>query len=175
MITNTGGPPLVDFEHASDANWDDAYQSILVSCVQLIKAALPHLRQSDAASILTITSVAAKQPMSGFLLSNVVRPAILGLTKSLSQELGPDNIRVNSILPGYTMTERLKQALRYHAAQNNTSFEEEVKKITDHLPLRRMADPKEFARAASFLVSPAASYVTGTMLQVDGGFCAGLF
>jgi 3-oxoacyl-[acyl-carrier protein] reductase len=145
-----------------------------MSAVRLIRTALPHLRESDAPSILTITSVSVKQPLPGLLLSNVLRPGVVGLTKTLSQELAGAGIRVNSILPGWTRTERVDELLNYRAEANDSSVEEELAKITAGIPLGRIARPEEFGKVAAFLVSPAASYVTGAMLQVDGGSYAGL-
>ncbi|RMG92544.1 MAG: SDR family oxidoreductase [Chloroflexi bacterium] len=174
VITNAGGPPSGTFDSTDIESWQQAFHLTLMSVVHLVRAALPHLRQSDAASVLTITSISAKQPIQGLLLSNVMRPAVIGLTKTLSQELAGDNIRVNSILPGWTRTERVTELLTYRAQQNNTSLEEEMAKITAGIPLKRMAEPEEFGRVAAFLVSPAASFITGTMLQVDGGSYAGL-
>jgi 3-oxoacyl-[acyl-carrier protein] reductase len=135
---------------------------------------LPHLRNSDAASILTVTSVSVKEPITGLLLSNVMRPGVVGMTKTLSQELGPENIRVNSILPGWTATDRVNELMDYRARTNDTTPEEEKGKITGGIPLGRMAQPEEFGNVAAFLVSPAASFVTGAMLQVDGGSYSGL-
>jgi 3-oxoacyl-[acyl-carrier protein] reductase len=107
-------------------------------------------------------------------MSNVLRPAVIGLTKTLSQELGPENIRVNSILPGWTATERVDHIFDYRAEQNDTDRERERNKIASTVPLGRLAEPSEFAKVATFLVSPAASYVTGMMMQVDGGSYPGL-
>ncbi len=174
LITNAGGPPAGTFDSSSVDNWDTAYQLTLMSVVRLVKAALPHLRQSDAASVLTITSISTKQPIPGLLLSNVMRPAVAGLTKTLSQELGAENIRVNSILPGWTATERVDHIFEYRAEQNGTDREVEKAKVTGSIPLKRMARPDEFGRVAAFLASPAASYITGAMIPVDGGSYAGL-
>lgn len=174
LITNAGGPPAGNFDGLDEAIWEKAVQLTLLSAVNLIRAALPHLRQSEAASILTITSVSAKQPLSNLLLSNVLRPAVVGLTKTLSQELGPAGIRVNSILPGWTATERVTELLTYRASQNNTTLEIEAANVTRDIPLGRMGRPEEFGRVVAFLVSPAASYVNGVMLQVDGGRVGGL-
>jgi len=165
LITNNGGPPHVEFETATDEQWDAANQGIVKSAVDLINASLPYLKKSNATSILTITSVSVKQPLPGLLLSNVYRPAVIGLTKTLAKELGEYQIRVNSILPGYTLTKRLESVLPNDAAREQ---------ITQKIPLGRMGEPEEFARTAVFLVSPAASYITGVMLPVDGGFCEGL-
>ena len=168
LVTNAGGPPAGTFESLDLDAWDKAVQLTLLSNVRLIKAALPYLKQSAAASILTITSVSAKQPMSGLLLSNVLRPAVLGLTKTLSQELAP-GIRVNSILPGWTETERVISLLTYRSEQNQTTVEQERAARAQNIPLGRIAQPEEFGKVAAFMVSAAASYLNGVMLQVDGG------
>jgi len=174
LITNAGGPPAGTFDSTTLTDWNTAYQLTLMSVVQLAKAALPYLRQSKAASVLTITSISTKQPIAGLLLSNVMRPAVAGVTKTLSQELGAENIRVNSILPGWTATERVDHIFEYRAEQNNSDMATEKAKVTGGIPLGRMADPAEFGRVAAFLVSPAASYITGAMIPVDGGSYAGL-
>lgn len=174
LITNAGGPPKGTFENTDLAAWQSGVALTLMSAVHLVKAALPHLRQSDAASILTITSISVKQPINNLLLSNVIRPAVVGLTKALAQEYGPAGIRANSILPGWTKTERVDYLLDGLAKAKGTSPAQEAEKITAATPLGRMADPQEFGKVAAFLVSPAASYVTGVMMQVDGGAYAGL-
>jgi 3-oxoacyl-[acyl-carrier protein] reductase len=174
LITNAGGPPSGAFDATPLESWERAFELTLMSAVRLIREALPYLRQSDAASILTITSISVKEPLPGLLLSNAIRPAVAGLTKTLSQELGGDGIRANSILPGWTRTERVDEIMAYRAQTNNSSVEAEIEKTIARNPLRRMGEPAEFGRVAAFLVSPAASYVNGVMLQVDGGSYAGL-
>ncbi|MCB8969140.1 MAG: SDR family oxidoreductase [Ardenticatenaceae bacterium] len=174
LITNAGGPPGGTFESTDITAWEKAFNLTLMSVTHLIKAALPYLRQSDAASILTVTSISVKQPIGGLLLSNVLRPGVVGLTKVLSQELGPENIRVNSILPGWTATERVGEILDYRANVNESSAAAEEAKITRTIPMGRMGQPEEFGNVAAFLVSPAASYINGVMLHVDGGSYAGL-
>lgn len=174
VITNAGGPPTGSFESTDVATFEQAMHLTLLSAVRVIKAALPHLRHSPSASILTITSISLKQPLAGLLMSNVFRPAVAGLTKTLSQELGPEGIRVNSILPGWTATDRVVEIFEFRADQNATSVEAERGKVTANIPLGRMAQPEEFGRVAAFLVSPAASYMTGAMIPVDGGSYSGL-
>jgi 3-oxoacyl-[acyl-carrier protein] reductase len=174
LITNAGGPPSGTFDQLTLDQYEEAMNLTLMSAIRLIHHALPHLRQSDAASILTITSTTVKQPMPALMLSNVFRPAVAGLTKTLSQELGPENIRVNSILPGTTTTDRIQQILAYRSEQNGTTVEEEAQKMTTRTPLGRLGQPEEFGRVAAFLVSPAASFVNGAMIPVDGGSTAGL-
>ena len=169
LITNTGGPPAGSFEVFDDAAWHKAVELSFMSHIRLIRASLPHLRKSASASVLTVTSYVVKQPMNNLVLSNSIRVATIGLTKSLALELGMENIRFNSILPGWTETERVRDLMTFRAKNNNTSPEEERAKQTLAIPLGRMAKPEEFANAAVFLVSPAASYITGVMLNVDGG------
>ena len=169
LITNAGGPPSGSFETFDDAAWGQAVDSSFMSHVRLIRAALPHLRQSSAPSVLTITSYVVRQPLPNLVLSNSIRLATIGLTKSLALELGKENIRFNSILPGWTVTERVQQLMEFRAKNNGTTVEEEFTKQTAEIPLGRMGIPQEFANAAVFLVSPAASFIHGTMLAVDGG------
>lgn len=175
LITNAGGPPAGSFEIFDEAAWQSAVNLSFMSHVRLIRAALPHLRQSDSPSVLTVTSFTVKQPLQNLVLSNSVRVATIGLTKSLAMELGNTKIRFNSILPGWTLTERLRSLMESRAQNNNTTVEEELFKINAEIPLGRMGQPEEFANVAVFLVSPAASYVNGVMLNVDGGLVKGLF
>jgi len=175
LVTNTGGPPPGRFEDFDDNAWQQAIDLCFMSHVRLIRAALPYLKKSDAASVLTITSITVKQPILNLILSNTVRAATVALTKSLALEYGSDGIRFNSILPAWTKTERVMELLAYRAKQHGTSVEEEMAKQAAVSPFGRMADPEEFARAAVFLLSPAASYVTGVMLTVDGGMYKALF
>ncbi len=173
LVTNAGGPPAGAFESFDEVTWKKAIELSFMSHVRLIRAALPHLRKSDAASVLTITSITVKQPIPNLILSNSVRAATVGLTKTLALELGKDGIRFNSILPSWTRTERVIELMEFRAKQNGTTVEEEIAKQSAASPLGRMGEPEEFARAAVFLVSPAASYLTGVMLNVDGGMYKG--
>ncbi len=169
LITNAGGPPAGSFELFDEATWQKAVDLSFMSHVRLIRAALPHLRTSESASVLTITSYTVKQPLPNLVLSNSIRAATVGLTKSLALELGKENIRFNSIMPGWTQTERVQELMAIRAKNNNTTVEEEASKQTAEIPLGRMGQPQEFANAAAFLVSPAASFIHGVMLAVDGG------
>ena len=169
LITNAGGPPSGSFEIFDDATWQKAVDTSFLSHVRLIRAALPHLRKSSSPSVLTMTSYTVKQPIPNLVLSNSIRAATVGLTKSLAMELGKENIRFNSIMPGWTQTERVIELMEFRAKTNNTTVEEETAKQTAEIPLSRMGQPQEFANAAVFLVSPAASFIHGVMLAVDGG------
>jgi 3-oxoacyl-[acyl-carrier protein] reductase len=173
LVTNAGGPPAGRFESIEDAGWVKAIDLSLMSHVRLIRAALPYLRRSTAASVLTVTSYSVRQPIPNLVLSNSVRAATVGLTKSLALELGGEGMRFNSILPAWTETERVVELMTARATANGTSMEEEIRKQSQESVFGRMSSPEEFANAAVFLLSPAASYITGVMLTVDGGMYKG--
>lgn len=169
LITNCGGPPPGGFEDLKEADWQTAFESTFLSHLRLIQAALPYLKKSKTPSVLTITSYSVKQPIPNLILSNTIRAATAALSKSLSVELGKYGIRFNSILPGWTDTERVHDLLEARAIKYGTSIEDEIAKQTAENPLGRLGKPSEFANAAVFLVSPAASFINGVLLNVDGG------
>ncbi len=173
LVTNAGGPPSGKFEAFDDAAWQQAIELSLMCHVRLIRASLPYLRQSSAASVLTITSYSVKQPIPNLVLSNSVRAATVGLTKTLALELGNEGIRFNSILPAWTETERVYDLMGFRAKSNGTTVEEEIRIQSKDSVFGRMGTPEEFANAAVFLSSPAAAYITGIMLSVDGGMYKG--
>ncbi len=169
LVTNAGGPPTGKFEDFDNASWQNAVELSFLSHVRLIREALPYLRKSNWASVLSITSISVKQPMEGLILSNSIRLATIGLVKSLALELGKDGIRFNSILPSSTDTERIKELTLNRAKTNLSSIEEEYQKLARSSVFGRIARSEEFANVAVFLVSPAASFLTGVMMPVDGG------
>jgi len=175
LIANAGGPPAGSFASLDDDAWYRAIELSLMSQVRLIRAALPHLQKSKTASVLTITSLSVKQPIQNLILSNSIRAATVGLTKSLALELGGHGVRFNSILPGWTETERVQELLSHRARPNKTTLEEEYQKQAAESPLGRLARPEEFAAVAVFLASPVASYLTGAVIPVDGGVYKGIF
>jgi 3-oxoacyl-[acyl-carrier protein] reductase len=174
LVTNAGGPPAGTFESFDEVTWQKALDLSFMSHVRLIRAALPHLRESDAASVLTMTSYSVKQPLSNLVLSNSIRLATIGLTKSLALELGGVGVRFNSILPATIDTDRVRELAAFRAKQNGTTVEEEAARDAQKSVLGRIGRPEEFATAAVFLLSPAASYITGMMLVVDGGQYKGM-
>lgn len=175
LITNSGGPPPGSIESLNDEQWQFSVELSFLSHMRLIRNCLPLLRKSQNPSILTVTSSSVKQPIANLILSNSIRAATVGLTKSLALELGSENIRVNSILPGSTNTERLSSLFENRALTNNTTVAEEQEKTEREIALHRLASPEEFARVAVFIASPAASYLTGLMVSVDGGAVKGVY
>jgi 3-oxoacyl-[acyl-carrier protein] reductase len=170
LVTNAGGPPAGTFLDFNPDVWQQAVNLNLMSAVRLCYAVVPVMRQQGGGRIVTITSVSVKQPLGNLILSNSVRMAVIGLTKSLSNELAQDNILVNSVCPSWTLTERVEELLRHRAEHNGTSFEEERGRLERDIPLGRLGRPEEFANVVVFLASECASYLTGVSIQVDGGF-----
>ena len=175
LITNSGGPPPGSFDELSTKQWREAIDLSFMSHLNLIKNSLPFLLESHSPSVLAVTSFTVKNPLKNLILSNTVRAATAALIKSLSLELGKRGIRFNSILPGWTRTERVDELLIKRSQLNETSIEDEIDLISKSIPLGRMGFPQEFAKVAAFLVSPTSSYINGVMLNVDGGITKGLF
>jgi len=166
LVVNAGGPPPGVFRQLDDAAWQRAHELTLMSAVRLVRAALPWLERSDAGSVLFISSFSIRQPIGNLVLSNAVRAAVLGLAKSLATEIAP--VRVNTLMPGMVRTGRAVELARARATEGHTA-EQVMEAQAQSIPLRRYGEPEEFARVAVFLSSPAASYVTGAAIPVDGG------
>jgi 3-oxoacyl-[acyl-carrier protein] reductase len=169
LVGNAGGPPPGGFLAFDESDWDAAIQLTLMSFVRLCYAAIPALKASSHGSILASTSITVKQPLPNLVLSNSLRLAVTGLVKTLADELGPSGVRVNAICPGSTRTDRIEQLLADRAERAGTTVEEQAAKMAAEIPLGRIGSPDEFGRVAAFLVSPAASFVNGVSLLVDGG------
>jgi 3-oxoacyl-[acyl-carrier protein] reductase len=169
LFVNAGGPKPGLFLSLQPEDWEAATELTLMSTVRLCYAVVPHMIQQGEGSIVASQSYLVKQPLDNLILSNSLRLAVIGLFKSLANELGPKGIRVNSINPGWTWTERVEQLVNDRAARSNTSPEREAARITSEIPLGRMGTVEEFARASVWLASPAASFIQGHALIVDGG------
>jgi len=169
LYINAGGPRPGNFVDLTPADWETASTLTIQSAVELVYAVVPTMRAQKSGSILANTSITVRHPLDNLILSNSLRLAVIGLVKSLSIELGPDNIRVNAIAPGWTQTERVDQLLASRAEKAGSTLEAVATQITGEIPMRRIGQPEEYARVAAFLLSPAASYVTGVTLAVDGG------
>jgi 3-oxoacyl-[acyl-carrier protein] reductase len=164
LVTNTGGPAAGPFEQFTLDDWKHLYNLLFLSAVDIIQHVLPGMKKKGFGRILTITSVAVKQPADNLISSNAVRTSLLGLVKSLSNEVAPFGITVNNLLPGYTNTNRLEKLIEKNP---------EVNKVKDTIPMKRFGTAAEFAAAAVFLASARASYITGQSLAVDGGWIRG--
>lgn len=169
LVVNAGGPPPGNFEHFSDDAWQSAFELTLMSAVRMIRNVLPIMRASGEGSILTVTSISVKEPVDQLLLSNVFRSGVTSLVKSLSNDLAKENIRVNNLIPGRIDTDRVK-ALDKNASEIKNVPIEHIKEQNElSIPLGRYGTIDEFGKAGAFLLSPAASYITGASLVVDGG------
>jgi 3-oxoacyl-[acyl-carrier protein] reductase len=163
VLVSVGGPPGTDALGATDEQWRDAFESVLLGAVRTARAVVPHL--GDGGAIGLVLSSSVKQPVSGIEISNGLRPGLAMWAKQLADELGPRGIRVFSLLPGRILTDRITSLMPDPAARD---------RFAATIPLRRMGEPGEFGRVAAFLLSPAASYVTGCAIPLDGGALRGL-
>ncbi|MGB3900330.1 MAG: SDR family oxidoreductase [Mesorhizobium sp.] len=157
LVVNTGGPPTMPFESISSDDWRNAFDGLFMSATDAIGAAIPGMRERGWGRILLVTSIAAKEPINNFTISNALRAGLHGLTKTLSREFAASGITVNALMPGYTMTERLAEAKL------------DLQKVAGMIPMGRIGQPEEFAALATFLASNRAGYITGQAVACDGG------
>ncbi|MBX3030161.1 MAG: SDR family oxidoreductase [Chloroflexi bacterium] len=172
LVVNSGGPPPGRFEDLDEEAWQRAIDGTLWSAVRLIQAALPHLRASDRPAILVILSSSVREPIPSLTTSNLIRPGLAGLIKSLVPEIAP--VRINGIAPGRIATDRIAQLDAARAAESGASVEQVRADTIGRIPLGRYGDPAELGRVGAFLLSPAASYMTGAIVPVDGGMVRAL-
>ena len=169
LVVNGGGPSPGTFDQLDDTKWLAGYENTLMSAVRLIRAVLPEMRRKRSGSVLTVTSSSVKEPIDNLLLSNVFRSGVTSLVKSLSFQEAGKGIRINNLVPGFFDTERLKELDLKNSGEWRISLDN-VRKINfDNIPMGRYGSPDEFGKAAVFLLSPAASYVTGETFIIDGG------
>jgi 3-oxoacyl-[acyl-carrier protein] reductase len=169
LVTNSGGPPAGLFEAFDDAAWQNAFELLFLSVVRMVRAVLPSMTARGGGSILLLTSSSVKEPVPNLILSNAIRPAVTALAKSLANEFAAKGIRVNHLLPGRIATDRLRELDEINSKRAGIALEEHQRRAVAAIPMGRYGQPAEFARAAVFILSNAASYITGATLQVDGG------
>ena len=173
-VANAGGPPAKNFLSLTPDDWRKAVDVNFLSVVTLAREVIPHMQRKRWGRFITITSTSVRQPIPDLLLSNSVRPAVVGLIKSLAIEFGKDGLTFNNIAPGYTATERLSELSKVRALAAGTSEEQIRERWAQEIPLRRLGEPQEIADAIIWLASDRAAYVTGQTLVVDGGNYRGL-
>ena len=174
LVANTGGPPAGTHDTLSLEDWDRATALLLRSTVELATAVLGGMKDRGWGRILAVTSVAVKQPVDNLILSNSLRAAVTGYAKTLAREVAQDGITVNTILPGYTATERVTELNQANAEREGVAVEEVQARLEASIPMGRLAEPEEFAALAAFLASERAGYLTGGAFAVDGGWLRGL-
>lgn len=169
LVNNTGGPAGGPITDANEEDFLKAFNQHLICNHILTKAIIPLMKQEGYGRIINIISTSVKIPIKNLGVSNTIRGAVASWAKTMANELGQYNITVNNILPGATSTNRLKTIIENTATKNKNSVESVEQKMIDEIPMKRFADPSEIAAVAAFLASPAASYVNGTSIPVDGG------
>lgn len=175
VVANAGGPPAGFFDDFSAEHYRQAVELNLISTINLCRDAVPHMRKLGRGRIVAITSIAAKQPVENLILSNTARAGVLGFMKSLSQQVASEGITVNTVCPGYHLTERLKSLSSQIAQKEGVSVEDIYARWAASTPMKRIGDPAEFAAVVTFLCSERASYLTGTVIQIDGGAYRALY
>ena len=176
LVNNAGGPPAGTFEMLGDAQWQAAFEQNLLSVVRCIRLVLPHMRRQQSGRIINIVSSSVKQPIDGLLLSNALRLGVVGLAKTLSIELAPNNITVNNVCPGRILTDRMRELPGVKAKRaQGMSEAEALHDLTKDIPLGRLGQPEELGALVTFLASQQAGYITGTTIQIDGGLIRTVF
>lgn len=174
LVTNAGGPPAAGFSQTDLHMFRKAFELNALSAIRLAQLVLPGMREQKWGRIINITSVSAKQPIDGLILSNTVRAALTGWAKTVATEVAADNVTVNNVAPGYTRTERQEELAQARSKALGKTREEIIASWATQGPMGRIGQPEEIAAAVAFLASERASYITGVTLQVDGGWVRGL-
>ncbi|MBC7357789.1 MAG: SDR family oxidoreductase [Desulfacinum sp.] len=174
LVNNAGGPPSRTFLEVDDDMWYFGIRLNLMSTILMTREAVPVMMEKKWGRIINMTSISVKQPIDGLILSNTVRSGVVGLAKTLSNELAPYNITVNNVCPGYTLTERVRSLAVVTAEKEGTTPEEIIARWQSTIPMGRLGTPEEFAALVTFLASERAGYITGASIQIDGGWYKGV-
>lgn len=174
LVNNAGGPPSVKFLEIEEDLWYFGFRLNLLSTIAMTREAVPIMKEKKWGRIINMTSIAVKQPIDGLILSNTVRSGVIGFAKSLSNELAPYNVTVNSVCPGYTLTDRVRNLSKVVADKEGKKPEEIIQKWEAEIPMKRLGKPEEFATLVAYLASEGAGYITGAAVQIDGGWYKGV-
>ncbi|NOX65815.1 MAG: SDR family oxidoreductase [Chlorobi bacterium] len=169
LVNNCGGPVPGMFDDLDDNKWQHAVEQVLMSVVRLTRGVLPYMKENNWGRIINITSLSVKQPVDNLMLSNSLRSAVTAFAKTLSNEIGKNNITVNNVAPGYTLTSRLHELAELRAKNRGITKEEIFKEMASVVPMKRLADPHEVGAMIVYLASEQAGYITGQTIAVDGG------
>lgn len=175
LVNNAGGPPFGSFESFDETQWQAAFELNLLSTVRFSRLVLPHLKKTGSGRIINIVSLSVKSVLDNSVLSTSIRMGVVGMTKMLADEVGPDQITVNNVCPGLILTDRIRHTSIKKELAAGLSEEEALKERAKNIPLRRIGKPEELAALITFLASEKASYITGTTIQVDGGAVRSIF
>jgi 3-oxoacyl-[acyl-carrier protein] reductase len=174
LVCNAGGPPATSSANTPPQAWEEAVKLSLLSAIRLSQAAIPYMRRDRWGRIICITSVSVKSPLPGMILSNTARPGVVGFAKTIAEEFAQDGITVNVVCPGYMATDRVTELAEERAAESGKSVEEVTSELVGNIPAGRMGDPSELGDLVAFLASERAAYITGTAIQIDGGYVRSL-
>lgn len=175
LVNNSGGPPAGEVLSLTEAQWLAAINGNLLSVIRLSSLVIPGMKEKGWGRIVNLTSTAAREPAAGMALSNVTRAGVAAYTKTLAQEVGPFGITVNTILTGGVLTERFNSLVERSIKDTGETFDDAIARLEKTVPVRHFATPQEFAQTILFLVSPAASYLTGAAIPLDGGASKSIF
>jgi 3-oxoacyl-[acyl-carrier protein] reductase len=174
LVNNAGGPPSVPLLDIDDNLWHFGFKLNLMSTIAMTTEVVPIMKEKKWGRIINMTSISVKQPIDGLILSNTIRSGVIGFAKTLSTELAPYNVTVNSVCPGYTLTDRVRNLSKVVAERENTTPEEIIRRWESTIPMGRLGTPEEFAALVTFLASNRSGYITGAAIQIDGGWYKGV-
>jgi len=173
LITNAGGPPVKSFDETNDEEWHFWFDVTFMAVARSIRSVLPYMKEKGWGRIINITSISVKSPIENLIYSNALRLAVIGLSKTISQEVGPLGITVNNVAPGHHLTDGLERIIK-KKVENGMSRDRVLEHWISKVPLRRLGQPEDLASLIAFLASEKASYLTGLTVQVEGGLFAGV-
>jgi 3-oxoacyl-[acyl-carrier protein] reductase len=174
LVNNAGGPPVETFDRLSDDHWERGVQLTMMSAIRLTRAVIPFMQKQQWGRIITVNSIAGKQPIQELVISSTLRPGLIGLHKVLATQYAKDGILINTVCPGFVMTKRQEEISAVRSSKANITVQEYMKIQAKEIPLGRYGTPREIADVVAFLASSRASFLTGATISVDGGMTRGL-